>query len=778
MFRAYNEKMQNVAPPRGRPAARGLTLGACLGLLLRPVPLVGTPSYEFALAVGVVLFVLGLVLGVRDGRRLGPVYAGYAARPHGPAGGPWRESAARSLLVLTAAAAAAFAVAVLFETLFTHCQWERGLGVYLLVVFPLLPQAWALGLLAGTSRRPHLALVLLLGAYLALSLGLTAYEGLAGPRAVLHNLTLGVVSASGYAGHGGGSLPLGLTAISGRLVGLVLAVALLALTVRRAASHAAHGPDTTALAEARLSAHARLAGRVAAGAGVVLAVMALQPDRFGLGSGRTVLEDTLSGRAETANFVLRYRPGSRVERHLEEVAEAHEWALKRVSDVLDIQAPQRAVVSYVYADDDDLERVTGARGFLFAKPWLGEMHVRYVDGWGAPRLNALAHELAHVLAARFGLPGLRISARYGLVEGFAEAAADGFGEHTEAHAPVAAAFRRGLLPPAETVVSTLGFATRSAAGSYRAAGSFCGWLLMEYGPQKLTRVYARGDFESVYGRSLETLDRQWRRFLAAVPADEQDVKNGVAVFTAPPFYGSRCPRLGSRPPRSPSLPPDPCRADPAGSASSQLAAAQCLLEEGRQQEALEVLERVQAVASDGWRDRALGQLVRQAALRHHPEQARMWLEARRRLGQASSYSLALQAMALERPDLNRPAPRLNQQRRRGDPPADWQQALLTTYELLQANAGWSDRLDEASGWLGGCDQAVADLEAVVLLGAARAARHAGLAERAGELLDNASSVARDPSLVRRLDRERQRWRWAAAEGPFLKPRPDPPATGT
>ena len=104
--------------------------------------------------------------------------------------------------------------------------------------------------------------------------------------------------------------------------------------------------------------------------------------------------------------------------------------------------------------------------------------------------------------------------------------------------------------------------------------------------------------------------------------------------------------------------------------------------------------------------------------------------------------------------------------------------MLRAFELLDAAAGWSDGMAEAARWLGGCDESTADLEALVLLGAARAARHAGLPAQAGELLDNGASVAGDPVIRRLLNRERERWSWARSSGPFLRSAAQAGSTGT
>ena len=53
--------------------------------------------------------------------------------------------------------------------------------------------------------------------------------------------------------------------------------------------------------------------------------------------------------------------------------------------------------------------------------------------------------------------------------------------------------------------------------SYPAAGSFCGYIAETFGMDKFKLLYPQGDLarstESVLGKSLEEIDKDWREFL-------------------------------------------------------------------------------------------------------------------------------------------------------------------------------------------------------------------------------------------------------------------------
>jgi len=750
---------RHLPPALGR-FCLGLGLGAVLGLALRPLPLFGTLTYEYALAAGVALFFLCLSWGVVDGQALvSPPYATRWKSLTATTYERFRGGLGKTLAGSAGLVLAALAVPAVLEPFTTHCAWERGVAVYLYVLVPVAPQAYALGLLAGVGRRPRRRALVLTVGYVAGSILLTAYEGLAGPRAVLHNVLVGLVAGTGYTGLDA-EIKLEPSFLLHRLVGFFIATFLAARAVALASEHAAVAADDPVRAAILLGAHAREARRVARLAVLGLVVMALDPGPFGLGGQRGVLEQTLSGSARTRHFLIRYRRGSEVERHLESVAEAHEWALDRLTRLLAMTPPDEPVVSYVYADDEDLERVTGARGYLFAKPWLNAMHTRFVAGWGAPEIPSLRHELAHVLAARFGLPGLRISADYGLVEGFAEAAADEYGWVPESHAPFAAALRRGLLPRAETAVSTRGFASHAAQASYGAAGSFCGWLLATYGPAKLTRVYAWGDFAEVYGLSLDELDRGWREFLGGVASGPREMLSAVSAFTERPFFKSPCPRLGRRRDSAEApAPVSPCEDAPSRSARERLAAAECMLASQRRDAGLALLGLLVGDDHVDVRDRALSLLSREATRDGDRDEALAWLEARRSLGWVGPVHLGLARAAIVEPALES---LLDRDTKPVDPasPGDGLEALVRGFSLVEAGTPWSAPLAGTALMIGGCGRDYADAEAWVLVGASRAARAAGDGAIASQLLDNAASLAPGPWFTRRVGEERERLAWA------------------
>ncbi|PSQ72782.1 MAG: hypothetical protein BRD26_01840, partial [Bacteroidetes bacterium QH_1_64_81] len=162
--------------------------------------------------------------------------------------------------------------------------------------------------------------------------------------------------------------------------------------------------------------------------------------------------------------------------------------------------------------------------------------------------QSLGHELAHVVSRPHGLPGLRASWAPGLVEGWAVALEPPSPEPSPDDLVRTAArsdTTTTLSDEAQAVVRRLspwGFWTGRGAVSYATMGSFVGYLLNRYGPAKLKRVYAWGNFEAVYGRSVQSLAQEWAGHLRSDPVVARDAHDVVARrFTRPSLFETECP---------------------------------------------------------------------------------------------------------------------------------------------------------------------------------------------------------------------------------------------
>lgn len=266
--------------------------------------------------------------------------------------------------------------------------------------------------------------------------------------------------------------------------------------------------------------------------------------RLGFNTPAWYLQERLGGHHRTEHFDLYYDPASLDEHELAAIAEDHEYRYAWLEDRLEMEGPAR-IASYLYPDPATKARLTGARATSVAPVWLPQpqTHVR-LDRYEA----TFGHELAHVFSRAFGLPVMKASWAVGLVEGLAVALEPPDGRPTP-HEQVSAAMLSGATDAdvlAERMAARLhplGFWTGRGAVSYTTMGSFVQFLLDRYGPERVRTVYARANFEAVYGRSLEALTREWTAYLQqAPPIVARDAEALVTRrFAQPSLFERRCP---------------------------------------------------------------------------------------------------------------------------------------------------------------------------------------------------------------------------------------------
>lgn len=290
----------------------------------------------------------------------------------------------------------------------------------------------------------------------------------------------------------------------------------------------------------------RCAARI--GAGVVATLLVLGyvfAGPLGINTPERYLQAQLGGHLRTAHFDIYYDPEALEPAALRRLAEDHEYRYDWLAERLDMEGPRR-IASYLYPDADAKAALTGARYTSVAPVWLGRAQVHLLQERYAPTFG---HELVHAFSREFGLPVVRASLAVGLVEGLAVAAEPPNGLPAPPDQVLAAALA-GQPPddPLELAddvaarLSPAGFWTGRGAVSYTTMGAFVRYLLDGYGAERLRRVYARGNFEAVYGRSVADLAREWERSLAAMRVTDADAGPlATRRFARPSLFERRCP---------------------------------------------------------------------------------------------------------------------------------------------------------------------------------------------------------------------------------------------
>ena len=508
--------------PGGWVPALVIAVAGSLAVLL---PLFELPGLELGLAVATLCTLLGGWTGATGSEELRKLPR--PSVPRMPSPGPGTATAAAiggATLVLWAAAAVPFIVAVLRAVLTTRCDPFAQAAFFPLLVLPAGFLAAAAGTFCRTafpSRGRGIALYVLL---ILASVAWTVWPLVLGPQVFAFNFFVGMFPGPLY----DEALRLPSSLLWFRLETVLWAVAL--------------GTCAGAIFPAPGLTHPRHRARIL-GTLLVLAVgiAALETNavRLGFRSSDAAVRSALGGRTETEHAEIlfpREKPPEEVERLRRDV----EFRLAQLGHFFG--APPATVRVVVFRSAEEKRRWVGAGGTQFAKPWLGSV---YLNDAPFPH-PTLKHELAHVAAGAFGSGPFRVTSRWGVplmgvVEGVAVAADDPTGELT-LHAWAAGMRRQGLMPDLRGILGPAGFWTAAPARAYTAAGSFLRFLRDTQGTERMQKLLAHGDFAGVYGRSLDTLVTEWERMLDGLPLDESAVNRAFARFRHPSLFRRPCAR--------------------------------------------------------------------------------------------------------------------------------------------------------------------------------------------------------------------------------------------
>jgi hypothetical protein len=214
----------------------------------------------------------------------------------------------------------------------------------------------------------------------------------------------------------------------------------------------------------------------------------------------------------TDHYVFRHAEGDTI--HPDAQEGFHRW----VEDVLG--TPFRAPITYnKYRDRAQMQALTGLATNGWADPPALTVHSIH---------PADAHEAVHVITFAIGRPtdfwneGIAVALNQFPGLGITEPSWQGRPVHLVAADFLAA----GRVPSLTTILATDPFRGIEEARGYPIAGSFVWYLIERSGIDPLLlqfRGASRGDssgvvvdrFERAYGRTLTTVDQEWRSFLAS-----------------------------------------------------------------------------------------------------------------------------------------------------------------------------------------------------------------------------------------------------------------------
>lgn len=231
---------------------------------------------------------------------------------------------------------------------------------------------------------------------------------------------------------------------------------------------------------------------------------------------RPELDTQLPVVRNTQHLAIHYKPGSFADSNMNEFQQDAEAAVAHIEQELDITWTGR--VDMYLADTFFPPPDEGVRGYT---PAGAHMILLMIDGSGSryERQYMAAHELTHQIAYdTFGQAAslllseglaMDMEQQYLLADG--DISLDGLSR---------AALDQGELIP----LTALSGGSNQFLGQlfyrrpYAEAGSFVQFLIQRYGVANFKRVYTSGDYATVYGKSLDTLDAEWRSYLQSPQA--------------------------------------------------------------------------------------------------------------------------------------------------------------------------------------------------------------------------------------------------------------------
>jgi len=503
--------------------------GACLVRL----PLFGLPGYELGEAMSVGVGFLGGALGIIASRQERRLIQGFNPRPRGAIrsdgalASVWMPFAAASLLGV-ASLALPGATAAIFAASSTRCDPFAQLAFYPLLCIPSALVACAAGVLCGLASRRALYAGALYAILVLLSLAATAWPLFAGPQVNAYN-------------HFAGYFP-------GPLYDEALRVRPALLWFRTESLLWAGGAISFAavLLNMKFGTLGRPRLRLAAWLWVLLVAAGItaiesRAQVLGLRVTDSFVAASLGGLRQTTHFQIFY-PRGKAKHEVDRLARDAEFRYAQIRAFLG-GGPDAPISLYVYRSAEQKLELVGAGQTQFAKPWRLQVHLN-----DAPFPHpSLKHELAHAMAAPFGSGPFRVTAKdgvwpvMGIVEGLAVAADDEIDE-LSLHQWAAAMRQQKLAPDLASLFRLDSFYRSAAPRAYVLAGSFLRYLADTYGSDKLRELYAHGDFQNTYQRSLETLAVDWARFVDAIPLERAAANQAFARFRRGSIFARPCVR--------------------------------------------------------------------------------------------------------------------------------------------------------------------------------------------------------------------------------------------
>lgn len=190
------------------------------------------------------------------------------------------------------------------------------------------------------------------------------------------------------------------------------------------------------------------------------------------------------------------------------IALHHEYYFREIGSYLRT-VPRSRTLSFIFRNSAQKKTLLGTANADMAKPWLGTIFVNYEN-----YDQTLKHEIVHSLSAELGSTIFKLGGflNPALTEGIASAADNEYDGYTM-HYMSALAYRNDYKIKIENLFTGLSFFAQVSGLSYIYTGSFCRFLIDNYGIEKFKKWYSGSEFSEIYSKSIPAAASEYYKFL-------------------------------------------------------------------------------------------------------------------------------------------------------------------------------------------------------------------------------------------------------------------------
>ena len=210
----------------------------------------------------------------------------------------------------------------------------------------------------------------------------------------------------------------------------------------------------------------------------------------------------LSATKETPKLIFHYRPSDVDAEQLAQIVDANLQQYRQCESSLNMKYPHRIHI-FLYRDIDDLQQMTGVGASAFAT---GTISIHQ------PLDFRSVHELTHIFALEFPSDENAVTDDFA-VEGLATILAE-HDENIPIHSWAAVYQSKARLPDLVKLRRSWPEGVLPGVHPYHVAGSFVGYLIDQYGIEKVKRWYVQStEAHMEFGKTFRQLEREWQNWL-------------------------------------------------------------------------------------------------------------------------------------------------------------------------------------------------------------------------------------------------------------------------